>query len=214
MMNTSSSDMTNTGTWAVPGTGTRDYRTAGAESTSTEFSTAAGGSGMASDGRLRLAEEEPVAEAAPVLLACGQGRSMYDVKGCLSSWVLVRDGVEGTAGKDGMILGEKDHRGGSGGGMVMTSPKGVDVHKADLEQQGSGINSAGAAALGTWALRSELTAAGDGGVVCSTSLSLSQGSLVIGERAPRVLLTGGKDCILREWRVTNGRPRCVAVIRG
>lgn len=29
-----------------------------------------------------------VADGAPVLIACGQGKSMYDVKGCLSSWIL------------------------------------------------------------------------------------------------------------------------------
>lgn len=33
-----------------------------------------------------------VADGGPVLIACGQGKSMYDVKGCLSSWVLLNGG--------------------------------------------------------------------------------------------------------------------------
>ena len=44
-----------------------------------------------------------VADGGPVLIACGQGKSMYDVKGCLSSWILRGGGGGGGGGpKDGV----------------------------------------------------------------------------------------------------------------
>lgn len=56
-----------------------------------------------------------VADGGPVLVACGQGKSMYDVKGCMSSWVLVGGG--GGGGEQPDAVREKmAASGGAGGG--------------------------------------------------------------------------------------------------
>lgn len=106
---------------------------------------------------------------------------MYDVKGSLSTWVLL--GVEES---------EK------GGGCVEKETKLV----------------AETSAGGAWALRSQGTPAGEGGVMCAASLASSPKYFSADQRSPRTLLTGGKDCVLREWRVTDGRPRLMAEIPG
>lgn len=63
----------------------------------------------------------------------------------------------------------------------------------------------------SWALRSEVNAAGDGGLMCSACVpSVASGQ---GEGS-RMLITGGKDSVLREWEVSEGRPRMVAEISG
>ncbi|CAM9817218.1 unnamed protein product, partial [Ectocarpus fasciculatus] len=56
---------------------------------------------------------------------------------------------------------------------------------------------------------SEDNPAGDGGVMCSScvpSIASGQGS--------GTLITGGKDSVLREWEIAEGRPRLVAQISG
>lgn len=40
-----------------------------------------------------IGDGQYVDKGGPVLLACGQGKSLYDVKGCLSSWVLLGGGL-------------------------------------------------------------------------------------------------------------------------
>lgn len=66
-------------------------------------------------------------------------------------------------------------------------------------------------ASSTWALRSEVNAAGDGGVTCSACVP----SVAVGQGAgSRMLITGGKDSVLREWEIAEGRPRLVAEISG
>lgn len=221
--------MAKTGTWTVPGTGTRTYGSfpaAGVHSSGfRKENVGGGGSGRLSaavvfDGKLRLGEGEHVDESTPVLLACGQGKSMYDVKGCLSSWVLVtnigvmadgKGGVIGSGATDGVGLRKHEGGSGSGGGGFDSA---VNKKLADLQLSGGPRNNS-AAGRG-WALRSEVTPAGDGGIMCASSLPFSHelSSGGGGSRAPKTLLTGGKDCILREWRVMDGRPRRVAEISG
>lgn len=56
-----------------------------------------------------------------------------------------------------------------------------------------------------------MNAAGDGGLMCSACVpSIASGQ---GEGS-RMLMTGGKDSVLREWAVAEGRPRMVAQISG
>lgn len=128
----------------------------------------------ASTGLVLLGDGDYVDDRAPVMMACGQGKSIYDVKGSMSSYVLVEgDGLAGRSEKDFVDAA---------------------VHKP-----------------GAWALRSEDTGAGDGGIACSSAIS--DGS-VDGGPAARTMLTGGKDCMLREWHVESGRPRLIAEITG
>lgn len=47
--------------------------------------------GAEGKGFLAVEDGQYVNDGGPVLLACGQGKSLYDVKGCLSSWVLLGD---------------------------------------------------------------------------------------------------------------------------
>lgn len=49
------------------------------------------GRGGGGGGILTVEDGRYVADGGAVLFACGQGKSMYDVKGCLSSWVLLGD---------------------------------------------------------------------------------------------------------------------------
>lgn len=120
-------------------------------------------------------EEEPVvADGGPVLIACGQGESMYDVKGCVSSWLL------------------------AGGGTAEEKAKDVKISEA-----GSG----------SWVLRSKTMAAGEGGVMCSACVPVSDWGEG-GTLGPRMLITGGKDSVLREWEVSEGRPRLSAELSG
>ena len=136
-------------------------------------------------------------DGGPVLVASGQGRSMYDVKGFLSSWVLAGGG--GGGGASGGGGGEKSLLGGgndnAGGGGYIDEP----------ERWGT-----------SWVLRSESSTAGDGGVMCSacvpTAAAAAASSGDCGQ--PRMLITGGKDSVLREWSVEHGQPRLVAEISG
>lgn len=178
-----------TGTRNVPGCGTftsargvlsKEGEGGGGESLKS-------GGGLAAEEGCRVGDDD-----GPVLVACGQGRSLYDVKGFLSSWVLAGggDGAGGGGSADGG--GEKgggNVGGGAGGGYV--------------DKPGRGGTS--------WVLRSESSTAGDGGVVCSACVP----SAAAGDRGqPRMLITGGKDSVLREWWVEHGQPRLVAEIPG
>ncbi|CAN0430978.1 unnamed protein product, partial [Laminaria digitata] len=95
--------------------------------------------------------------------------------------------------------------GGSGGG-------GEKSLKGGGNNGGGGYTIDEQARGGTsWVLRSECSTAGDGGVVCSACVPSS----ALGDRGqPRMLITGGKDSVLREWRVEHGQPRLVAEIAG
>lgn len=115
-----------------------------------------------------------VADGGPVLVACGQGESMYDVKGCVSSWVLA--------------------------GGVTAEGKAKKVNNSE-------------AGSGSWVLRSRTTAAGEGGVMCSACVPVSDWGAG-GALGPRMLITGGKDSVLREWEVSEGRPRLSAELPG
>lgn len=60
-------------------------------------------------------DERYVADGGPVLIACGQGQSMYNVKGCLSSWVL-RGGRGGPKDSVSEKLAAAGGAAGAGGG--------------------------------------------------------------------------------------------------
>lgn len=126
-------------------------------------------------------EEAVVADGGPVLVACGQGESMYDVKGCLSSWVF------------------------AGGVAAEGKAKKVNSSEASGSKAGAGS--------GSWVLRSRTTAAGEGGVMCSACVSVSDWDEG-GALRPRMLITGGKDSVLREWEVSEGCPRLSAELPG
>lgn len=158
-------------------------------------STKEGGMAMrgAYGGLLALGDGDYVGDGGPVLVACGYGRSMYDVQGCLSSWVLVGEGRQ--EGKTNPKLGAFGGPAAKGGGDAG-------------EEDGTRFPVLGPPA---WALRSEATPAGDGGVMCSACIpSVESGQRML----PRMLVTGGKDMLLREWEVADGRPRLVAEIPG
>ncbi|CAB1105972.1 unnamed protein product [Ectocarpus sp. CCAP 1310/34] len=136
-------------------------------------------------GSLPMKDGDYVADGGPVLVACGQGKSMYKVKGCISSWVLV----------------------GGGGGE---QPDAVKEKMAAAAGGGAGEGGGGGAPSNqSWALRSEDNPAGDGGVMCSACVpSIASG------QSSGTLITGGKDSVLREWEIAEGRPRLVAHISG
>ena len=72
-----------------------------------------------------------VADGGPVLVACGQGKSMYDVKGCMSSWVLVGGGGGGDqpdAVREKMAASGGAGGGGGGGGKGELFQDFGDVH--------------------------------------------------------------------------------------
>lgn len=61
-----------------------------------------------------------IADGGPVLVACGQGKSMYNVKGCMSSWVLVGGGggEQPDAVKEKMAAAAAAGGGAGGGGRA------------------------------------------------------------------------------------------------
>lgn len=192
--------MTHTGTRRVPGCGTasatggrRFEGEKGASSQNLLHRSSSSGkqaSGGAFGGVLAIDDDSYVADGGPVLVACGQGRSMYNVRGCLSSWVLAGGGG-GRPLQGSTVAAEKSGSAAGGGG-------GGYVHEPE---PGSG----------SWALRSEDTPAGDGGIMCSACVpSVASGQVMV----PRTLITGGKDSMLREWEVADGRPRVVAELAG
>ncbi|CAM9670384.1 unnamed protein product, partial [Ectocarpus sp. 12 AP-2014] len=186
--------MTHTGTQNVPGCGTASSTGGRRFGDGAPATTAAGGARQSrgapfapagGGGSLPMKDGDYVADGGPVLVACGQGKSMYNVKGCMSSWVLVGDGggEQREAVKEKMAAAAGGGAGGSGGG--------------------------GAPSSQSWALRSEDNPAGDGGVMCSACVpSIASG------QASGTLITGGKDSVLREWEIAEGRPRLVAHISG
>ncbi|CAM9132785.1 unnamed protein product [Ectocarpus sp. 12 AP-2014] len=186
--------MTHTGTQNVPGCGTASSTGGRRFGEGAPATMAAGGARQSrgapfapagGGGSLPMKDGDYVADGGPVLVACGQGKSMYNVKGCMSSWVLVGggDGEQPDAVKDKMAAAAGGGAGGGGGG--------------------------GATSSQSWALRSEDNPAGDGGVMCSACVpSIASG------QASGTLITGGKDSVLREWEIAEGRPRLVAHISG
>lgn len=205
--------MSHTGTWNVPGCGTafgtggrrfaeeRAGGTAGSMSSSSSLhvsrsdtwgkgKAAGAGKGGGGSAAAMVGDGEFVADGGPVLVACGQGQSMYDVKGFMSSWVLVnRGGKNGGAGR-----GEKSKIAAAGG----------DADSVVDEPQLAGHSP-------SWALRSEVSPAGEGGFMCSACVpSVASGQVL----QPRMLITGGKDNVLREWEVENGCSRLVAELIG
>ncbi|CBJ26794.1 conserved unknown protein [Ectocarpus siliculosus] len=154
--------MTHTGTKNVPGCGTASSTGGRRFGEGAPATTAAGGARQSrgapfapagGGGSLPMKDGDYVADGGPVLVACGQGKSMYNVKGCMSSWVLV----------------------GGGGGE---QPDAVKEKMATAAGRGAG----------GWG--------GGGGQASGT------------------LITGGKDSVLREWEIAEGRPRLVAHISG
>lgn len=146
-------------------------------------------------GSLALEDGDYVGNGGPVLVGCGYGRSLYDVKGYLSSWVLVGGGQQNL---------QMPAKLGAIGGAAATKAGGIIVGKED------GVRNPVVEAS-AWALRSEDTPAGDGGVMCSSCVpSVDSGQRML----PGMLITGGKDSILREWEVAEGRPRLVAELPG
>lgn len=94
--------------------------------------------------------------------------------------------------------------------------------RGGMPTKGGGAVSTGGASASTphelgyasevWALRCDGSVIGEGGVTCSSSVP--RGSSNEAGSSPRILLTGGKDSMLREWRVTDGRPQLFAEIPG
>lgn len=70
-----------------------------------------------------------VADGGPVLIACGQGKSMYDVKGCLSSWVLRGGGGGGQKDRVKEKLAAAGG-GGQGGVLATTAVCAGDAHSS------------------------------------------------------------------------------------
>ncbi|CAM9317797.1 unnamed protein product [Ascophyllum nodosum] len=200
--------MEKTGTWSVPGCG-RASGTGGTRFTDGDLSRSS--VGLLTAGAKHAPEDvsavgggEDVADRGPVLIACGQGQSMYDVKGCLSSWALVGSSHYREPRDKGLAGGK-----GGGGGSSKGRYGGEGVGDKTSDRHGN----AGGLELGadSWTLRSKPTAAGDGGVMCSACVPFSEYGEVLGSR---MLITGGKDSVLREWEVVDGRPRLSAEIPG
>lgn len=217
-----SKTMSHTGTWNVPGCGTSTGT--GRRRFAEEGIAGAKGS-RAGDRKVSAMVEDHdfVADGGPVLVACGQGQSMYDVKGFMSSWVLVgagdiantglRDPGERHAGHEKAAV-DAEHN----AGAAPTDDHAIEALTAAGNSRGGSRDDGGYSHVPehtknnrSWALRSATTPAGEGTMMCSACVPAA----VSGKTAlPGMLVTGGKDNMLREWRMVDGRPRLVAELSG